>query len=418
MTEITYTTTAEDVASKSLQVTVPLDRLAAVEQRTVREYARQARLPGFRKGQVPEPVIRRKFEQEIRRSMLEDALRESWEQILTETALKPTADPQVRNVHFHAGEPLTFELLIEVRPELALATTGGFSVTRTVVPVTEETVQEQLDKLREQKASWTPLEGVQPKPGHLVSVTVTTLEEGKAPAETQPYGLVLGQGQTIPDVEERIMALTPGQTVDADVRFPDDHPDSARRGESRTVRITLHEVKEQVLPALDDAFARELGDFDSAATLRAKVREDLEAEAVRTADQGVREQLVQKLVEANAVPAPASLVHRLVHAYAEAYQIPQGQFDTFAASFEPVAQTQVRRELTLDAIATAQNLHATEADLDARVAEMAAARGVDAGKLYGALQQGKRLGELERTITEEKTFDWLLAQSTVTEGTA
>ena len=418
MTDITYQTTAEDVASKSLQVTVPLERLAAAERRALREYTRQARLPGFRKGHAPEPVVRKKFEQEIKRSVLEDALRESWEMILKETELQPTGDPQVRNVRYLAGSPLTFDLLIEIRPKLTLTTTGGFTLTRTVPAVTNDLVQEQLEKVREQKATWSPLDGVQPKPGHLVSVTVTTIEAGKQSAGAQPYELVLGEGQTIPEVEEQIMALSPGGTADADVRFPEDHPDVARRGETRRVRIALHEVKEQILPALDDAFARELGDFDSVAALRARIEEDLKAEAVRTADQGVRDQLVRTLVEANGVPAPQSLVHRLIHAYAEGYRIEPAQFDTFAASFEPVAQAQVKRELVLDAVSTAQNLRTTEAELDARVAELAAARGVEAGKLYASLQQGKRLGELERTITEEKTFAWLLAQSTVTEVTA
>ena len=122
MTEITYQTTAEDIASKSLQVTVPLERLAAAERRAVREYARQARLPGFRKGHAPEPVVRKKFEQEIKRSVLEDALRESWETILKQTELQPTGDPQIRNVQYQEGSPLTFDLLIEVRPKLTVNT--------------------------------------------------------------------------------------------------------------------------------------------------------------------------------------------------------------------------------------------------------------------------------------------------------
>ena len=104
MTGISYQTTAEDVASKSLQVTVDVDRLEATERRAVREYARKARLPGFRKGHAPEPVVRRRFETEIRRFVLEDALRESWDTILKETELKPTADPQIRNVSFESGK--------------------------------------------------------------------------------------------------------------------------------------------------------------------------------------------------------------------------------------------------------------------------------------------------------------------------
>ncbi len=418
MTEITFRQTAEDVASKTLEVTVPVEQLADAERRAVREYARQVRLPGFRKGHAPEAVVRRKFEQEIKRWVLEDSLRQGWELIQKEAALKPTADPQIRKVSYEPGQPLSFEMVVEVRPELVLATTGGFTLTRPAVAVTEAMVAEQLDRLREQKATWTPLEGVQPAPGHLVSVSVTTMIEGQEPVEGAPYSLVIGQGQAIADLEERILTLKPGESSEGDVRFPEDHPDASRRGQSRRVRVTLHEVKAQNLPALDDAFARELGDFDSVELLRTQVRQDVSAEAARNAEQAVREELVQLLVKANDVPAPEGLVHRLLHAYAEGYQIPKEQFETFATSFRPVAESQVRRELVLDAVATAQNLHATEQDLDARVAELAQARGVETGKLYASLQQAKRLGELERSLTEEKTFAWLLAQSTVTEGAA
>jgi trigger factor len=418
MTGITYQTMTEDVASRALQVTVDPDRLAATERRAVREYARKARLPGFRKGHAPEPVIRRRFEQEIRQFVIEDALRESWDTILKETELKPTGDPQVRNVSFEAGKPLTFELLIEVRPEITLATTGGFTLTRTIRPVTDAAIDEQLQRLREERGSWTPLAGVRPKPGNLVSVTVITLESGVEPAAGQPHDLILGQGQAIPQLEERIMELVPGETVDADVRFPDDHADTSRRGQVRQVRITLHEVKEQFLPPLDDALARELGDFDSLAVLRERVAEDLHAEARRQADDEVRAALVRQVAEANQVPAPRSMVHRLMHAYAESYRIDQSQFETFERSFQPIAEAQVRRELVLEAVAAAQNLRASEGDIDARVAAMAGAREMEPGKLYASLQQHHRLGELERSITEEKVFAWLLQQSTVTEEAA
>lgn len=418
MTGITYQTTSEDVASKSLQVTVDPDRLEATERRAVREYARSARLPGFRKGHAPEPVVRRRFEAEIRRYVLEESLRESWDAILKETELKPTSDPQIRNVSFELGKPLTFEMQIEVRPEISLTTTGGFALTRKHVAVTDEMVRDQLQQLREQRGTWTPLTGVRAKPGNLVSVTVTTLEDGVEPVAGQPHDLVLGQGQAIPELEEQIMALEPGGTTDAEVRFPEDHSDESRRGKTRKVRITLHEVKEQVLPDLDDALAQELGEFDSLASLTARVRDDLETDARRRADDELHGDLLRQIGEANAVPAPGSMVHRLLHAYAESYRVEPAQFETFTKSFEPIAVAQVKRELILDAVATAQNLRATEGDIDDRVAKLAASRGVEAGKLYASLQQNRRLGELEHAITEEKVLGWLLQQSTVTEGAA
>ena len=214
------------------------------------------------------------------------------------------------------------------------------------------------------------------------------------------------------------MALVPGQTVDADIRFPDDHPDESRRGQSRRVRVTLHDVKRQELPALDDAFAREVGDFETVDALRSAVRADLEQEAVRDADARVRDQLIGQIVEANGVKAPESLVHKLMHGYANAYQIPEEQLGQFEQQFHPVAESQVKRDLVLDALVEAHGLRATEADVDGRVAQMAEARGVPAGQLYAHLEKAKRLPELERSLTEEKVFDFLLKQSTVDEATS
>jgi trigger factor len=271
--------------------------------------------------------------------------------------------------------------------------------------------------LREEKAAWEPVEGQQPKDGQLVNVTVTTIEDGQvADATAQPYEFVMGQGRAIPALEEQIMTLSPGETRDADLRYPEDHPDPARQGTTRQVRITLHGAKTQVLPPLDDAFAREIGDFEDVAALQAVVRTDLEREASRTSENQLREELVTKLAEANGVPAPHSLTHRLMHAYAEAYRVDPGQMEAFEQSFQPVAEAQVRRELIIEAVATAQNLQATEGDLDRKVSELAATRGVDAGKLYASLQQGNRLAELERSLTEDRVFEWLLQQSTVTES--
>ncbi len=211
------------------------------------------------------------------------------------------------------------------------------------------------------------------------------------------------------------MTLLPGEQADAEVKFPDDHPDEARRGQSRRVRVTLHDVKRQELPALDDALAREVGDFENLDALRAAIRQDLEREAAREADVQVRQALIQQIVEANNVQAPESLVHRLMHGYAEMYRVPQEQLEQFEQQFHQIAEAQVRRDLVLDAVVEANGLRATEGELDQRVGELAAARGVPAGQLYGSLQKANRLSELERAITEEKAFAHLLQQSTIDE---
>jgi len=204
--------------------------------------------------------------------------------------------------------------------------------------------------------------------------------------------------------------------VDADVRFPDDHPDESKRGQSRKVRITLHEVKRQELPALDDAFAREVGDFETLSALRDALRADLTQDAASQADANVRQELLQQIYGTNEVPAPASLVNKLIQGYMQAYQIPAEQTEAFGREFRPVAEQQVRRELVLDTIVEAQGLRATEIDLDQRVAALAASRNLPTGQLYAQLEKAGRLRDLERSITEEKAFAWLLQQSTVVDA--
>jgi trigger factor len=414
VSQITVEKTAEDSASKSLRVTVPVDRVREAEAKALRFYAQRARLPGFRPGKAPEGVVRKRFGDAIRQSMLEELIRESWETAKSSESLKPITDPSIRNLKFEDGSPIEFDLLVEVRPEVKLERTGGFRVERKVPLVTEAAVNEQLARLQEQKAAWIPVEGAQPSPGQMVRVEVAQVENGVA-GSSQPYDLILGQGQTIPDVEALIMTLLPGASAEGDVRFPDDHPDESRRGQTRRVKVALHEVKQQQLPPLDDGFAREVGDFEGLDALRAAVRQDLEREAGREADAQVRQALLAQIIEANRVEAPGSLVHRLMHGYAEMYRVPEERLPEFEQQFHTIAEAQVRRDLVVEALVEQHGLRATEAELDSRIGQMAEARGVPPGQLYGSLQKANRLGELERAITEEKVFDFLLKQSTVEE---
>jgi trigger factor len=415
MSEITVTKTKEDVASRSLQVTVPADLVQRAESRALKHYAQRARLPGFRQGKAPEVVLRRKFGEAIRQTALEELIRESWDLAVKAGDLKPIAEPHIHELKFEEGKPLEFEFHVEVRPDVKLARTGGFTIQRKVAEVTEHDVEERVRDFRERKATWLPVEGSKPAPGNLVRLEVAPIEGGQ-PGPSQPYTIVLGEGRTLPEIEEAVMGLMPGETGDSTVRFPDDHPDEPKRGQTRQVRIILHEVKRQELPALDDQFAREVGDYETLDALRTAVRSDLEADAKSGAEAGVRQELLQQIYGANEVPAPGVLVEKLIRAYMSSYQIPPEQFETFAKEFRGIAEQQVRRELVIDAVVESQELAATEADVDARVQQLAAARNMQAGELYAQLEKAGRLRELERSLTEEKAFAWLLQQSTVVDA--
>lgn len=414
-TDIQITKSGQEPGAASFKVEVATERVRKAEHQAAQTIAKRARLPGFRKGKAPLAVIKRRYHDAIREQVLRDVIGETWKTTLEQEKLEPIAEPHIHDVRFEEGTPLTFELHVELKPDITLDRLGGFAITRTTKPVTDEMVDTQLEELRRQRAPWVPVEDRHPQPGDLVHGTLATIEDGE-PGEAREFNISLGDGQAIPDVEAKLMTLSIGETADAVVRFPEDFPDETKRGQSREVRLSLSEVKTRDLPALDDGFAREVGDFETLGDLRKAIRDDLEADARREADAGVRRQLLEQVVAANSVPAPRPLVDRLLRAYAESYEIPQENLETFITEFRPIAEAQVKRDLVLNQVAMQHDRRATEEELDDRIAEIAARRNVDPGTVYAELQKSNRLRELEQALTEEKVFDYLLQQSTVTES--
>src|SRR4026207_884910 len=162
MTPITVEKTAEDSASKSLHVTVPVDRIREAEARALKYYAKRARLPGFRPGKAPDTLGRKRCGDAIRQTVLEEVIRESWETAKTSESLKPIADPSVRNLKFEEGSPIEFDLLVEVRPEIQLERPGGCRDGRRAAAVPDSSVTERLASFQEAKAAWIPVTGEKP----------------------------------------------------------------------------------------------------------------------------------------------------------------------------------------------------------------------------------------------------------------
>jgi trigger factor len=395
-----------------LEVSVPVEEVRSAEDKAARRYASQVRLPGFRPGKAPAAMVRKKYADAIRQEAIENLVQAAFKEVLEREKLELATQPHVHELKFDEGKPLTFELHIEVRPTIELPRTVGFRVTRTDRPVTDEQVREQIDQLREQRATWTPVDE-RAMPGDMVTVQLATADESGAIPEGKEYRLVLGGGQAIPGIEEVIMETAPGQTTERPVKWPDDFPDEEQRGKTKKVRVTVNDVKRKALPELDDALAREVGDFDSLDALRTAVREDLSRHAEREADAEVRQKLVDEVIAANPFDVPPSWVNQLVQAYFEAYQIPAEERERFANEFRPMAERQVRRDLVIDTIAQRENLAATESDIDDRVAEIAQKRGADPGAVYASLQKAGRIKELERSITEDKVFGWLMEKNLV-----
>ncbi len=409
---ISITPSEQTGISRRLQISVPPETVAQYEEQAARKYATQARLPGFRVGKAPPSMVRKRFAEQIRQEAIELVVNEAFKEAVERESLKLASQPHVHDLKFEPGQSLEFELHCELRPELALNTVSGFAITRNQAAVTDEAVEEQMERLREQKASWTPVAD-KPAPGDMVTVMLSTADATGTLPEAKEYRLVLGGGQAVPGIEELIMEANEGQTVERMVKWPDDFPDESQRGVSKLARVTLQDVKRKSMPAMDDAFAREIGDFDTIDILREAVRTDMGEHATREAEADVRGQVIEKIVEANPFDVPQSWVSQLVDSYMQMYGVPESEKARFAQEFRPMAERQVRRDLIVDTLAERESLTASAADVDSRVEEMAKARNADPGQVYAQLQKAGRLQEIERELTETRVFAWLLEQNPV-----
>ncbi len=409
---IAFETKKSEGAERLIQVTVPAEEVETAKREAARKLAGKVSIPGFRPGKAPTAMVMKRFGDSIKAEAIDLVVQEAYRAVLDKEQLKVAAQPHIHDLKFEDGQPVSFDLHIEVRPEVTLSRTAGFKVTRTERVVTDEQVTEQLDTLREQRANWAPVED-KPVEGDLVTVMLATAEEDGTIPEGREYKVVLGAGHAIAGIEEVITELAPGGSIERAVKWPDDFPDEAQRGKSKMVRVALTDVKRKALPDLDDAFAREMGDFETIDALRATVRNDLDETAKREADADVRAKLLDEIIGANAFDVPPSWVNQLIDGYAKAYQIPDSEKERFAGQFRPTAERQVRRDLIVETLAETESLKASEGDVDDKVTELAEKRGQNPGQVYATLQKAGRLSELERGITEDKVFSWLFGRNTI-----
>ena len=404
---------------RRMTVTIPAGVVQEEEQKASAQLAGRMKMKGFRKGRVPKNMVQSRFGAAVRQETLDRLIGEAYRTALSVEDLRPISEGEVEEVVFEPEQDLVFHIAFDVQPQLEVSRLGGFAVEKPVVAVTGEHVDDVIGRIREQNGVWEPQEGGAPEEKNMVSVKVRRIDGDAEDAEGRDYDFILGQGDAIPDIEAAIKGLAIGEKGDFEVTFPDDFPDESRRGEVERVEIALVGRKALALPELDDDFAKQVGDFDDLAALRTRVRNDLEKDAAEQSESVVRGRLLDFLTEANPFEVPLSMVDR----YAESILGEQPGLDAekkaeVMTTLRPEAERAVKRFILIDKIAQTQALEASEEELDARIEEIAQKNDTDPAKVYAELQKAGRLETLERELTETKVFDFLKAQSEITDAPA
>ena len=282
-----------------------------------------------------------------------------------------------------------------------------------VHPTTDESVDQVIQRLREQHATWKPLENESPVMGDMAVVEITPLDGGTAGAPRR-YQIFLGEGQVRPEIEEHIRTMKPGESGDFDVDLPEDADDPNSPTKLHSIRVNMIEARRPELPEANDEFARTVGQFESLSEMRERVRGDLEKEAEAQSHQEARRQLLDQILQANPFEVPETMVTR----YLEQVIRPRknddpAQIEQVRASARPAAEQAIKRMLVIERIAELEGLHPEQDELEARYDELGARYGRSAREIRAQLKKEGRDREVEEQLTEEKVFRYLESLSTI-----
>jgi trigger factor len=412
-----------------LEIPISVGELAAAEERAFRKMAKNVRLPGFRQGKVPRKVFEQAYgSNAITHQAVEDVVPEVYAKAVREHDLEPVNRPKMEVLEEADGRPTRLKATVEVRPEIVLQRYKGVAVDRPVLPVTDADVERSLEALAKERATLVPVE----RPAQLGDVVTldyegnidgTSFEGGSATGEVTE----LSEGRFIPGFVTGIVGMRAGETKDVEARFPEGYVQTDLAGKDAVFTVTLHDVKQFDLPAVDDEFAASVSENHTVEELRADVRRRLEVISASRERRAVANAVLDALLREHDFALPATMVDgevdHLVNDAASAAARAGVSFEQYLtqigkteeelrAQFRPDAEMRVKSTLLVEQIAKAENIVATPADIAEELESLSRQYRQPVAKVRKAL--GNSVLSLMDGVVRNKTLDFLVDHAEVT----
>jgi len=419
----------EATCKRELELEIPAENVKKATEKISRDLARVARIPGFRPGKAPVTLIQRRFAEEIKGEVLDSLLPEVLSQSLQEKKLVPVNRPEVDQVNFTENGPVKFRARFEVLPEFELGEYKGLEIEVDSLETGDAEVDKAIEEVRERAATFAPVEGRAIQDGDYAQIKLIGAPEGGGdPVRADSVLCHIGAEETLESFNENLRGANVGESKSFAAKYPDDYPDPKLAGKTYDYTVEVLGVKEKKLPELNDEFAKDVAgekaEFTTLEEMRKKVREQLEA--AREAKQGeqAREKILEVLIQKHDFPVPESLIEGQMDARLErVVRSLAGQgVDPRAVNVDWVslrsrqrarATDDVKAEIILDRIATAENLDATEEEVEKQLQAMAAAGGESATALRARLTKQGALDRMKSKLRSDKTIEWLYQQSRI-----
>jgi trigger factor len=422
---------------KNLVVEIPSDVVDAEIDKVSRDYGKQARVPGFRPGKVPTKVVRQRFRDQILHDVAHGLIPRAVEEALRERGVEPIDTPDIRDVTMEEGRPLTFTASFETVPPIDPGDYSTLQLRRTSADVTDEAVDQALSRLREQSARYEPVEGRGVETGDSVVLDLKRTADERAEGDAagaehagtktdthEDVTVDIGGPANPPGFDEQLAGMTAGSQKTFDVHYPDDYAIKELAGTTVTYDVTVKTIRKRIVPALDDEFAKDVGDFDSLDTLRRRVREDLEHEAKHESERALRADLMKQLASRVTVDVPEALLEREIDRRVEEFvrRLMDQQIDPmrtnvnweeFRERQRDAASEAVRGALVLDEVARREQIAVSNEDVEKEIARYAERTGRTPAAVRARLEKEGGVGRLYAGLRRERTIDFLLSRATI-----
>jgi len=419
----------EATCRREIELEIPADNVAKAAEKVARDIARIARIPGFRPGKAPITLVRRRFADDIQGEVVQSLVPEYLEKALGEKNLIPVTRPEVDKVEFKEGEPLKFRAIFEVLPEFELGDYKNLQVQVDEIEAGDPQVDKAIEEMRERAATFVPVEGRAAKDGDSVLIKLKGVPTGGGePVEADNVLVPLGAEETLASFTENLRGASAGDTKKFEARYPDDYPDKKLAGKTYDFSVDVEGIKEKKLPELNDDFVKEAaGEKAEVATLdelRKKIRENLEASKEHQQASQARDKILEQLVSKHDFPVPEALIEgqmdtrleRMVRSLASQGVDPRGMnvdWTALRSQQRDRSVTDVKAELLLDRIATAEKIDATEEELEKEISHLAEHGGESATALRARLTKQGALDTMKSKLRSNKTIDWLYSNARI-----
>jgi len=414
---------SEATCRRELDLEIPAETVQKAVNRVSKEFARVARVPGFRPGKAPITLIQRRFAEDIKSEVLQSLVPEQVERAVTESKLVPVTQPQIDKVDFAEGGPVKFRAVFEVLPEFELGQYKDLEVEVEDLKVEDADVDKGLEELRDRAATFVPVEGRVIADGDFAQLKLNGIPQGGGePLEADSVLCHVGGEETMEPFNENLRGASAGDKKSFDVTYPSDYPDAKLQGKTYTYAVEVLGIKEKKRPELTDEFAKDVSDAQTLDELRKKMRDNLEAARTHRQNEQQREKLLAQIVKGHDFPVPDALVEHQMDSRLErtVRSLASQGVDPRAMNVDWVALRNrqkdrsiedVKAELLLDRIATAEKIEVSDEEVDKEIAALAERSGESATAVRANLTRQGALDRMKSKIRSEKTLDWLCSNS-------